>query len=298
VLEQALEAALVPELGKSSPRVSGAFVFDSYAFTPTRPATSRLVLWCPANLGDDLDQIPDTSARQCPLLPDLPDLRLGPFRVGNLPILPTRAQYLTFIQKYSDAQAGTMKELTFLAPERTPISQNVDLGGFGVGTFFNNESITAQPEDAFSFCPGGSPFASAVIFRFPGLPDAAPLQALPQVHAAFPQPQYFLGLAWDFPFLTRAKYEVVIAGSATAFSLTVPFGVGIASQSYYGNQLWQEPNIPLAQTLLQCTRFCDAPTFDSAGVYNVTAQFRSAYQNQCYRPIFPEPGDGGFPHDP
>jgi len=298
VLEQALDTALAPELGKASPRVSGAFVFDSYGFTITRPTVARMVLWCPADLGDDLDQIPDTSVRQCPLLPDTPDLVLGPFRVGNLPILPTRAQYLTFIQRYSEAQAGTMKELVFLAPERTPISQNVDLGPFGEATFFNNEVLTAQPEDVFSYCAGADPFAGSVVFRAASLPDPTPLQLLPQVHAQAPQPQYSLGLAWDFPFLTRARYEVVLASAVTVFSLTVPFGPSIDRQSYYGTDLWQSPDIALGQTLLQCTRFCDAPTFDSGGVYNVTAPFRETYQAQCYRPIFPALTDGGFPHDP
>jgi len=300
VLEQALETALAPEANKSSPRVSGAFAFDSFAYTTARPAVSRLALWCPANLGDDLDQIPDTSTRQCPLLPDIPDIKLGPFKIGNLPILPTRKQYLTFIQKYSEAQAGRMKELVFLAPERTPISQNVELEPFGVATFFNNEVLTAQPEDAFSYCPGGDPLANAVVFRAAVFPDPLPLQALPQFHSLFPQQQYSLGLIWDFPFLTRAKYEVVVAGSATAFSLTVPFGVGVDTEAYYGNKLWEASDIALGQTLLQCTRFCDSPTFDSAGVYNVTASFRTAYQGQCYRPSFPAPGDedGGFPRDP
>ncbi|HEY8207610.1 MAG TPA: hypothetical protein VIG99_09025 [Myxococcaceae bacterium] len=300
VLEQVLETALAPEAGKSSPRVSGAFVFDSFQYATARPAVSRLALWCPADLGDDLDLIPDTSSRQCPLLPDLPDLQLGPFHFGNLPILPTRKQYLSFIDRYSEAQAGRMKALVFLAPERTPLSQNVEVEPFGVATFFNNELVTAQPADAFSYCAGGDPLAFAVVFRIPPLPQPLPLQALPQVHSAFPQPQYPLGLIWDFPFLTRATYEVVIAGSATAFSLTVPFGVGIDTEAYYGNRLWEAPDIALSHTLLQCTRFCDAPTFDSSGVYNVTALFRPAYQDQCYRPSFPEPGDagGGFPRDP
>jgi len=297
-VELALESVLSFERDKSSPRVSGAFVFDSYAHAMSRPAVARLALWCPANLGDDLDIISDTSLRSCPLLPDLPDLRLGPFRVGNLPILPTRAQYLNFIQKYSDAQAGRMKELGFLAPERTPLSLNVDLGLFGVATFFNNEVLTASPGDAFSYCAGGDPLSRAVVFHLPATTDPFPLHDLPRIHETSPQPQYALGLLWDFPFLTRAEYEVVIAGSATAFSLTVPFGVSVAGQSYYGNQLWLASDIPLDHTLLQCTRFCDAPTFDSAGVYQVGVPFRPSYGDQCYRPRFPAPGDGGFPRDP
>lgn len=298
LLEQALEEILPFERDKSSPRVSGAFVLDSYGYSAVRSDVRSLALWCPANGPDDLGQISDAAARSCPLMPDIPELKLGPFSFSNLPILPSRAQYVSFIAKYSDAQAGKTKSLVFLAPERTPISQNVPLGDYGVATFFNNEAITASPEDAFSYCASGDKNVQAVVFRTAAIPAPQPLQVLPEEHEAAPQGAYSLGLVWDFPFLARLDYEVVLAGAASAFSLTVPFGVSTSSQAYYGTQLWLASDLPLSSTLLQCTRFCDHPTFDSAGVYNVGARFRAAYLNQCFRPTYPAPGDGGFPHDP
>lgn len=297
-IEDALAQVLPFERDKSSPRVSGAFVFDSFGYALVRSQLKQLVLWCPAAQGDDLDQISSAAQRSCPVLPDTPDLKLGPFRFSNLPILPTRAQYLNFIAKYSDAQAGRMRELLFLAPERTPVSQNVQLGDFGVATFFNNEILTAAPSDAFSYCRPEDPRASAVVFRTPLSPDPLPLESLPEAHQQSPQSSYALGLAWDFPFLLRLKYEVVVAGSASAFSLTVPFGISSSDQAYYGTELWQGGEFPLSTALLQCTRFCDHPTFDSAGVYNVGTSFRGSYPKQCYRPRYPVLGDGGFPRDP
>jgi hypothetical protein len=298
VIETALEQILPFERDKSSPRVSGAFVFDSFGHAVARAPLKHLVLWCPSSLADDLDQIPSAAQRSCPLLPDFPDLNLGPFRFSTLPILPTRAQYLTFIGKYSDAQAGRMRELRFLAPERTPISQNVQVGDFGVATFFNNEILTAAPSDVFSYCRAEDPRASAVAFRTALSPDPVPLELLPELHEATPQSAYALGLIWDFPFLLRLEYEVFLAGAASAFSLTVPFGISGSDEAYYGTELWQAGEFPLSETLLQCTRFCDHPTFDSAGVYNVGASFRGSYRKQCYRPRYPVLGDGGFPRDP
>jgi len=299
VIEQALELTLPFERDKSSPRVSGAFVFDSFAHTLGRAQLKSLVLWCPANLAvEDLDQFSDQSQHSCPLLPELPDIKVGPFRLNNLPILPTRAQYLRFVEKYSEAQAGQMRELRFLAPERTPISENLQVGDFGVITFFNNETLTAEPGDVFSHCRSGDPRASYVVFRSPLSPDPFPLEALPELHEEAPQPAYALGLRWDLPFLTRLQYEVFIAGAASAYSLTVPFGIPLKNQTEYGAEMWLEDEFPLDTTLLQCTRFCDHPTFDSAGVYNVTQSFRANYLNQCYVPRYPVPADGGFPHDP
>lgn len=298
VIETALLRVLPLERDKSSPRVSGAFVFDSFSRELVRSTLKHLVLWCPAGLVDDLDELPSAAQRSCPLLPDIPDLNLGPFRFSSLPILPTRTQYLTFIGKYSDAQAGKMRQLLFLAPERTPISQNVQVGDFGVATFFNNEILTAAPGDAFSYCRSEDWRVSAVVFRAEPSPEPRPLEHLPQAHEEDPRPSYELGLLWDFPFLLRLEYEVFIAGAASAFSLTVPFGISVSDEAYYGTELWQGGEFSLSKTLLQCTRFCDHPTFDSAGVYNIRAGFREGYRQQCYRPRYPVPGDGGFPLDP
>ena len=298
VVEDALAQVLIPERDASSPRVSGAFLFDSIGHAIARPELKPLVLWCPADLGRDLAQIPSTALRSCPLLPDTPDIQLGPLRFNNLPILPTRDQYLTFIGKYGEAQAGQMTSLSFLAPERTPVSQNVTFGDYGVATFFNNEIITAAPTDAFSYCTPTDGSANLVVFRTALAPDVMPLAVLPQVQEQFPQSTYALGLLWEFPFLLRLQYQVFLAGQLSVLSLSVAFGIKSEQDKYYGATQWEQGQFALDTVLLQCTRFCDAPTFDSAGVYNVATSFRRDFANQCYAPTFPVPGEGGFPRDP
>jgi hypothetical protein len=299
VLEQALEPLLTVERDKSTPRVTGAFVFDSVGYTVTRPGVRALALWCPSNVRpDDLDLEPSTSAQACPLMPDFPDLVLGPFKFSNLPILPTRRQYLTFIAKYSEGQAGRMRALSFRAPERTAFSDNVPVGDFGQITFFNNEVLTAEPSDTFSYCAPFDPWAAPVAFRTELVPEPAPLEVLPQMHQVFPQSSYALGLFWEFPFLLRLDYEVVVAGAVSAYSLSVPFGISNPAQAYWGSQSWMTGEFALHEMLLKCTAFCDHPTFDSGGVYNVAQLFDEVYLNQCYRPRYPVPGDGGFPSDP
>lgn len=297
-VEEALAQVLLPERDKSSPRVSGAFVFDSLAHTIVRPELRPLVLWCPADLGDDLEQISSVSARQCALMPDVPDLVLGPLRINSLPILPTRAQYLTFVGRYGEAQAGKMTSLSFLAPVRTPISQNVALGEFGVVTFFNQEIISAEPSDAFSYCAPADSGRSIVVYRSEQNPNPMPLAFLSQQQQALPESTYALGLAWEFPFLLRAEYEAQVAGQLSALSFSIPFGIKSEDQAYYGAAQWSQGEFSLASVLLQCTRFCDHPTFDSAGVWNAQTSFRRDFASQCYAPSYPTPGAGGFPRDP
>lgn len=246
------------------------------------------------------DELIDTSMRTCAVAPDNLNLELGPFSFGQLPILPSRSLYLDFIDDYSEAQAGTVQSLNFLAPQFTPVTDNVDLNGLGVATFMNNELISAQAEDAFSYCSNAE--APFFVFRTEQTPalglEAVPIEALPQWHNALQETSYDLGLAWDFPYLLRMQYETVTAGSISAFSLSVPFGIASTAENYYGSEMWTASEFPMRDLLTQCTRFCDHPTFDSASVYGVNRSFRAAYETACYNPSYPQLSDSGFPYDP
>jgi hypothetical protein len=298
-LETALAAVLAPERGKTSPRVTGAFVFDSFAHSITSAELARLVLWCPAGLPDTSWQsVPDTSQRACPVVTSTPRITFGPLSLGLVPILPSRPVYLDFIDRFSTGQAGRMLSLTFLAPERTPVSEDVDLKDYGVATFFNGEVLTAAASDAFSFCAEKSGATVPAVFYADLAGGPAGLSALPTYHQVSPQTSYRLGLAWEFPFLLRLEYEASLGGSISILSASVAFGISAPSQAYYGAEIWSRGQYDVGDALLQCTRFCDHGTFDSAGVYDPGQTFRSAYANACYLPRFPTPADGGFPRDP
>jgi hypothetical protein len=295
-VEVALGLVVDEESDQSSPRLAGAMVFDSAAHGIATPQVGRFVLWCPAEtVGNDLDEINDTSLRSCAVQLDQ-ELRLGPIRLAALPILPTRRQYETFVDRYSEGLAGNMRSLEFRAPTRTAVSDNVALGNFGVATFFNNEAITANVDDAFSFCADGP--SAAVVFRIDGVPDILPIAVLADVQEAFPQPRYELGLAWDFPYYVHLEYEAFVAGAATVAGLTIPFGPGSPAEQFLGGAQWFAESVDLRDVLLRCSRFCQNPTFDSAGVYNVLSPFDQVFRNQCYVAEFPEVSDGGFPIDP
>ncbi len=317
-LEEALSEILPDERDRPTPRVVGGFVFDSEIRDVTDPVLNRLILWCPARLVDDEEVEPGPSNANCAITPDNLNLSLGPFSLSFIPILPSRRRYIDFIERYSKAQAGEVRELTFLVPEFTPTTDNTQIGP-AVATFFNQEIISAEEEDAFSFCP--SEFPQPFVFRtaisksgqvdcLPGqepteenfcLPppqDFLPIEFLPRWHDVLREDTYELGLVWDFPWLLRATYEVVAAASASAFGLSVPFGFGSEQMEDFGAQQWLQGEFPLRERLAHCKRFCDHPTFDSAGIYNVTRTFRDTYSEACYRPAYPALGDSSFPRDP
>jgi len=321
-LEEALAALLPAERHRATPRLAGAFVFDSLARGLDDPALEPVTLWCPASLGGGAPT-PGASLLSCAILPDLPELDLGPLSVGLLPILAPRPDYLDFIDQYSPRQAGRVLSLDFRVPEFATTSDHVDVGEIGVATFLNGENIPAAPADAFSFCPKGA--VLPVVFRSPilqsGLVDdiiaepcaagevpaevcaqvrsgVVPIEALPVWHNLAGESGYDLGLFWSFPFLLRMEYEAVVAGSVSAFGFSVPFGIGGEGEDFLGAETWLKQQIRLEARLLQCTRFCGHPVFGSEGVYRVRDSFREGYANRCYAPLQPSLPGEAYPRDP
>ncbi len=321
VVEQALARLLPNERHRSSPRLAGAFVLDSTIRGLSREELEPVTLWCPSTL--PIDDLPDVSSRSCAILPDNFDLQLGPLSVATLPILPSRDQYLDYIDTYSVNRAGEVNDLAYRTPEFPTTADHVDLGEFGVVTFLNGEQINATPSDAFSYCESDElqPFVFRTdLLQDPrvldilgedctdaGLPPEVcgaaafgllPLEFLPDWHDAFGETTYELGVFWEFPFLLQMEYQVAQAGALTAFGFSVPFGVNETAEAFYGAETWSADSFDLSELLTQCDRFCDHPTFDGAGVYHVTDPFDVTYRRTCYLPDYPQPGDGGFPLDP
>ena len=323
-VQEALAQIVPEERRTASPRLAGAFVFDSDINGLSLPELDPVTLWCPSRLPDEDDTgIDYTASLLCAIAPDNPDLELGPFSFGTLPILPSRSLYLDFIDTYSEAQAGRVLSLTFRAPEFATTSDHVDIGDFGAATFLDDEFISVGTEDAFSYCVGEE--YQLIVFRSEimqsehfaaliaqecttgGIPEEIcawaqlgmlPIDWLSQWHGWFSESNYEIGVFWEFPFLLRMEFELFTAGAVSAFGLSVPFGIGQTGETYLGSYMWTTEELSLEELLTQCTRFCDHPTFDSAGVYQVADPFRTTYAASCYLPSYPTPGQGGFPLDP
>ena len=298
VVEAALAEILSEERDRATPRVAGAFLLDSYTYVVRDSTLDNLIIWCPVQEEprEGFENRGTESDTACAVLFDVPGLSLGPLSVAALPILPTRSLYLDFISQYSDAQAGKMTSLSYLVPERPPGSDHVSLDGGGIATFFNDEVITADADDAFSFCQNDE--YAGFVFRPTGTPLVGNISGLATWHTGTRNTSYDLGIIWDFPFVLRLEYESVIATAITAFSVSLPVGFTSDAAEDYGSEIWLNDTFPLEKTLIQCLRFCDHPTFDSAGIYQVRADFRGTYGSACYVPNFPERGDSGFPDDP
>lgn len=303
-IERAIAAIVADENDRNTPRLAGAFLLDSYPYAITEPTVGASTVWCPSSLDLDLEDLDPTAippsgvASLVCALPDIPlNFELGPFDLGALPILPSRQQYLDFIATYSEAQAGSMSALTFKAPELPPGAEHLRLPPYALATFFNDEVITADADDAFSYCQTEGEYPG-VVFRPAGTDVPLPIATLPDWHAEAGGGDYPLGLVYDFPYLLEIEYIAVAAIGVTAFGATLPLGIGTDVAQDYGSTVWRTGEFPFARTLTHCRRFCDHPTFDAAGVYQVDDPFAVTYRTACYAPTYPRRGDTGFPRDP
>lgn len=322
-VEEALALVAPEERHRSTPRLAGAFVYDSDVRDLELDEAVPVVLWCPTAFPTNEADVVSTAALTCAIAPDDTDVELGPLSFGQLPVLPSRERYLDFVNTYSEREAGEVTDVAFLAPRFATTTDHVDLGSFGVVSFLNDEQVPARSTDAFSYCPPDQPVRAAFRTEFMrtaefqelveeacatgSLPESycvtaalgvLPLELMPELHNTLPALDYELGLFWEFPFLLRMVYEAYVAGSISALGLSVPFGVAQNGEQYLGTQAWLSEEVDLSEILTHCTRFCDHPTFDSAGVYQVQTLFRWAYQTDCYTPAFPTTSSGGFPLDP
>jgi hypothetical protein len=327
-LEQALNDVLVEERAKTSPRAVGAIVYDSATF-PTRIAAAKpYLLWCPGDPGindltdfadpDVLNQIYHCAINLDVALPiDLPE-PLDRLTIAQLPLLATRRQYLNYVALFGEGAVGATDKLTLLAPRRGADARDVALGftsvepdnpldpfpvdprsPFGstdLATFFDDEVLTVLPEETLSVCAGEASVHVVVQANADEFPQS--LDALPARHASDPQPRYLLGLRWDGAFYVRFDYRAVIAGATEVVGLTLPFAPSLPGTVNFREKLWTAASFDLRDELTKCRRFCDHPTFDNAGIYQVLQPFSPTYDNGCYAPCFPTPADGGFPDDP
>ena len=324
VVQEALAEVVPEERLRASPRLAGAFVFDSDTEGLSDPELESSTLWCPTAIPLPTDtDIPSNANLTCAIAPDNVSIDLGPFSFGTLPILPSRALYLDFIDTYSKAQAGEVSAMSFRTPEFATIADHIDIGEYGVATFLNGEQISADALDAFSWCTVDQPYL--FVFRsevmqseeFAGILEGLcadgsvpqdfcdfaslgllPMEWLPEWHGYFGESSYEVGLFWDFPFLLHMDYKTYAAGSLSAFGFSVPFGIAGNGEAYLATSMWTTEEFSIDEMLTQCTRFCDFPTFDSAGVYQVNEPFRYTYASSCYQPRYPQLGDSGFPLDP
>ena len=310
-LESALAAIFEVEINRSTPRLAGAFVFDSEAFFITDPAVRLSTLWCPSFPELDLlDGLLSGSTRSCSAsLVELPEVTIQNVDFASLPILPSRANYDSFAEKYGTDFLGSVKSISAKSPLRATESENVQVGVFEIATYFDDERISAGENASFSYCETEDSLGWNLVFRSAVDGSTQFLFSLAEWHEENRESVYDLGLLWDSTFYLEILYgtfavaqpeqqSTTLLDQELELRVTLPLGPEIPGQLYPFGDQWTQTDFDLRDVLLRCNRFCNHPTFDAAGIYQIRQSFRSTYAKACYVPVFPAIWEGGFPNDP
>lgn len=308
-LEAALGEIFAVELSRSTPRLAGAFVFDSEPFFQSDANVRATTLWCPSFPDPLLDGVLGSSTTCAQTLIELPDITIRDISFASLPILPSRSTYESYAEKYGTEYLGSVKSIGARAPKRIAESENVPVGSFATATYFHDERIAAGTAARFSYCATEDSLNWNLVFRSDADRETRTLDTIAEWHEQNLEAGYDLGLMWDSSFYLELQYgtfaviqpegqEVSLLDEEIELNVTVPLGPEIPGALYPFGEQWTQSTFDLRDTLLRCNRFCDHPTFDAIGIYQIRQRFSSTYGMSCYQPEFPAFWEGGFPRDP
>ena len=282
-----------------SPRLVGAFVYDSNVnFQPTS-IQSKNIIWCPQTLPKELVAGANPLATQnCTLTPTSKiNLQVINFIIPLGP-LPSQEQYLKYVNDYGDSGIAKNPAIEFLS---VPNGANTRTNTDSQTTYFDGERYSiAQGEyakvcrdrvtaDFFNFVlreeNGGAEIAAVAT-------DAVNAKWLSDEAAA----DYRIGISWAAPYFGVVRYKsAVINGQVPGVKGSesiLPFNRSFSQNLPLGDGTWQKENWSFGAYTQKCGRFCDNPYFDNAGTYQLNTTWRSDLVN-CPSPRYPSWNGGG-----
>jgi hypothetical protein len=293
IIAESLAALIDGESANVTPRLVGAFVYDSRVdFRPTA-AQRKGIIWCPQELPTGLDPArfaqPDGLSDNCLVTPTAKlDLTVINF-VTPLGPFPTLKNYQDYVKKYGDRGTSHAPHLNFSS---VPTGPNTRQETGETVTFFDGERLVVNPGEIVRLCldRGQPEMLPDLRFRVLGTPDSEPSLKISEVAALWQAgtteaTEYQLGVAWEFPFVGREDYEATLSGNVVA---VIPFQKSSTTYEQLGNAKWLREKWPVGDSLEICHRFCGHPYFDEGGVYQIHAAWKERSDFNCPAAVYPK----------
>ena len=284
------------ERARISPRLTGAFVYDSQALE-LRGLEGLLnrtgIVWCP-RIDPDKKRDPSETIR---LAEDANcrafkggTLELGPvnFQIPTGPF-PTLKGYEEHYKKFGNNGLSLNPQFGVRAVE-TKTNSMVGEGEIQY-TFFDGERVTKAAGQGIRLCPERDQELELQSLAFkhtnPAPGDTPVLDANVAQHFLLldREESFDVGLSWEFPFLGGLSYDSPLEGKV--FDL-IPISKNFGDTQKIGDSKWQRSQWRVGRLMQKCVRFCDHPIFDEAGIYQVRANWRTNL-SRCPNPKPVEP---------
>lgn len=288
IVATTLQNKISEEQRLASPRLAGAFVYDSQAANARPIAPGPGVIWCPRLGGDGSAGAPsEGSLNGANCTPTSGGrVELGPFNfLVAMGPFPTMTAFLEYRARYGEEGRVGSPRLQMRAVHASEASQSDGSSS----TFLDGQSVTAAPGESVRFCRerDSSYLLDSLAFRRQGA-AAEPAMDVSQAQTLLARPAEAVvlnvGLRWSHPFFGALEYDSPIRGRVFG---TIPIEDNVRSAQQFGDARWTRPRWDVGPLIQRCLRHCSHPYFDEAGVYQVQSAWIAG--RSCPQPKYPEP---------
>lgn len=287
-----LATAIGTEKVKISPRLVGAFVYDSTPYEYMAPGAVTGLVWCPQmppkkregkedNTRDNFNSANCIADEGGEL-----DLNVINFRIPLGPF-PTMETYENYYRKYGDK--GLSRNPRFLVRSVQTNANSVQ-GSEQLVTFFDGERVNVGKGQGLRACSerdSGSLLDSIAIRSRndtdqPVLPlnQAGSLLNLGDIDRVID-----FGVSWDHAFWGGVSYESPVYGKVMKF---IPLRKTFNGHRAIGDRIWTLEKFDLGPLMQKCVRYCDNPYFDEGGQYQLGETWRDSSGGNCIQAKIPE----------
>jgi hypothetical protein len=282
IIAKVLSDKIGAELLLVSPRLVGAFVYDSRAVDT--PAGQGPVIWCPR---DEKNAGPEGSveANCTPINLDKLDLGVVNFKIPMGPF-PTVDKFITRLQ---NGDRGEMHNPHFSARAVRTNPSSMTAGVNSVTyTFFDNERISLGEGEKIKFCHERDTDDMLNEMVFPAVTaQGGPMgvdDAQTYLNSSSQAKSLHMGLLWSQPFIGAFSYDAPIAGHILS---VIPIQKTFNVKDSAGDPRWSIPSWNVGPLMQKCLRHCDHPFFDESAVYQIASPWSAA--SRCVQPSIKEP---------
>lgn len=284
IVASQLHLLIESERLKQSPRLVGAFVYDSDAHFQTPQLAHQNIIWCPqmplqpsSATNERFDAginclVNDAEMLKSSLLNFL--IPMGPF--------PSLTTYENYWNQYGDK--GFIRDPQFEVKSVTVNALTVqDLKERT--TFFESETLHLEPSEGLRLCFEND-FKNSLLphLRFRSLQESDKIltanELIPYTAESALGISLQLGIFWEYAFYGGIRYNTPVSGSVLGL---IPFEKSFKSYTILGDQKWQLSEWNLNNYFQKCQRFCDHPFFDEAGIYQLNERWKTPSALHCVR---------------
>ncbi|MGE0173757.1 MAG: hypothetical protein AB7T49_13250 [Oligoflexales bacterium] len=275
------------EVVRDSPRLVGAFIYESDIFFKPTAVQQKYLLWCPQEQLNPED-VQDLGAKEnCTILPSAKlDLKIINF-VTPLGPFPSLAGYRDYLKKYDDKGLASGPKLKFYS---VPQNVNTRTDSKGTVTFFSGERFAIGADERAKFCFDETTAGfDSLRFRKFGSADSEPNLTYQNINKVWlsdsAQGEYSIGVYWDFPFVGGVQYKSTVHGQILSIA---PYTKSSRAYEALGDEKWRQTTWDIGSLVQHCRQYCDNPFFDEAGNYQIATAWLGLDESYCPDSKIPE----------